>query len=450
MTSPDKSVPAGAYTGTTGGNISALQAVTYESAHASVVASVMSAFAGVVTSGTTMNRATQQALQVATNAQSSAGNANSTANAAQGSTAANSTAINTLLAGQKAQDNGGSVFTDIFNRETLGPDYTTFKQGPVADLVITYGEVGLAQDGDEGTGFVLAVNNAKTSKTDDQSVSAVMGQDRNSDAAAAVLIARATSDLSSFVFATANRTSVALGRATRSANGFSTTVWASHSAQVHTGDTLALNCVGTSYQVLVNGAAVISANDTGVTSPVGPANRYFGFGSQYNWSGLFWSFSFNIAGFTVADLAAASVSGTGWSLQSTGSVSASSGEQPFPANTFDTVRVPASNVTVIDRGRGQIQVTKAGWYAISLAYNTSAAVVSPLGCDLWWAPTTAGPWTVLRSGYNQVSGKSSSAAAQTFTVYLAAGSVVCPGYSTTTNITITGPDTYFDGAFISY
>lgn len=450
MTSPDKSVPAGAYTGTTGGNISALQSVTYESAHASVVATVMSSFAGVITSGATMNRATQQALQTATNAQSSAGNANSTANAAQGSTAANSTAINNLLAGQKAQDGGGSVFTDIFNRETLGPDYTTFKQGPVADLVITYGEVGLAQDGDEGTGFVLAVNNAKSTKTDDQSVSAVMGQDRNSDAAAAVLIARATSDLSSFVFATANRTSVAIGRATRTANGVTTTVWASRGAQVHTGDTLALNCVGTTYRLLVNGAAVISANDTGVTSPVGPANRYFGFGCQYNWSGLFWSFSFNIAGFTAADLAAPTVSGTGWSLQQTGSVSAPSGGLRFPANTFDTERVPTSNATVIDRGRGQVQVTKAGWYAISLAYNTTSPIVSPNGCELWWAPTTAGPWTVLRSGATQVSSEYNTAAAQTFTVYLAAGSLVCPGYSITSNATITGPDTYFDGAFISY
>ncbi|APA95631.1 hypothetical protein [Nocardia seriolae] len=70
------------------------------------------------------------------------------------------------------------------------------------------------------------------------------------------------------------------------------------------------------------------------------------------------------------------------------------------------------------------------------------------GADLWWSPTPAGPWTLLRSGFN--SGVTNSAAAETFTVYLAAGSVVCPGYYLSGNATITGPNTYFDGAFISY
>lgn len=125
MTSPDKSVPAGAYTGTTGGNISALQAVTFASAQQSVVSSVSSAFAGASGAGSSMNNATQNALNVAAGAQSTAGTANSTASAAQSSTAANSTAINDLLAGQKAQANGGSVFTDNFNRPTLGTDYLT-------------------------------------------------------------------------------------------------------------------------------------------------------------------------------------------------------------------------------------------------------------------------------------------------------------------------------------
>ncbi|WP_225725450.1 MULTISPECIES: hypothetical protein [unclassified Nocardia] len=450
MTSPDKSVPAGAYTGTVGGNISALQAVTFESARASVLAGVANAFSVAAGSGSNMNLATQNALNAAISARSNAGTANSTANAAQGSTAANSTVISGLLAGQKAQDGGGSVFIDNFTRSTLGPDYATFKVGPVADLVVANGEVGLAQDGDQNSGYVLAVNTAHATRTDDQAVSAVMGTDRGSDVIGAVLIARAASDLSTFVWALIGRTGVNLGCGTRTGNNFTYTTWASQSASVHTGDTVTLDCVGNTYQVVVNGAAVASAVDSCKVSPVGPANRYFGFGSQYYWSGLFWSFSFNIAGLTAADLAAPTVSGTGWSLQCLlSSVNAPSGEIRFPAGTFDTLRLPPSNVTIIDQGRGQVQVNKAGWYAISIAYYLASPITSGIGCDLWWAPSTAGPWTT-RSGYNQASGMSNSAAAETFTVYLAAGSVVCPGYSTTANSTITGPNTYFDGAFISY
>ncbi|MFJ4652688.1 hypothetical protein ACIP5Y_15615 [Nocardia sp. NPDC088792] len=454
MTSPDKSVPAGAYTGTGGGNISALQAVTVASAQASVVSSVTNAYAGASSGGGSMNAATQNALNAATNAQSGASTANSTAGAAQGSTAANSTAISGLLAGQKAQANGGSVFTDSFNRSTLGPDYQTFKNGPVADLVVANGEVGLNQNGDQNTGYVLAVNTAHTTQTDDQAISAVMGTDRNSDLAGAVLIARAASDLSTFVFATVTRSQVSLGCGTRSGSNFTYANWAAVPASVHTGDTVTLDCVGTTYQVLVNGASVASANDIQKVSPVGQANRCFGFGSQYSWTGLRWSFSFNLVGLTAADLAAPTVSGTGWSLRClSSSVSAPSGEVRFPAKTFDTNAVPPSNVTIIDLGLGQVQVNKAGWYAISVVYNLKASATDVVaaaiaGADLWWAPSTAGPWTNLRSGYN--SGALSYSAAETFIVYLAAGSVVCPGYFLSANATIIGPNTYFDGAFISY
>ncbi|WP_405164706.1 hypothetical protein OG203_06200 [Nocardia sp. NBC_01499] len=450
MTSPDKSVPAGAYTGTTGGNISALQAVTFESAQASVLATVANAFSGVAGAGGNMNLATQNALNAAVNAQSNAGTANSTADAARGSTAANSTVINGLLATQKAQPGGGSVFVDSFDRPTLGPGYLTFKVGPVADLVVANGEVGLAQDGDQNSGYVVAVNTAHATETDDQAVSAVMGTDRSSDLAGAILLARAAADLSTFVWVVANRTTMSLGCGTRTGGNFTFTTWVDVSAPLHTGDTLTLDCVGNTYQVLVNGAAVASTTDTDKVQPIGPANRQFGFGSQYRWTGLRWSFSFNIAGLTVADLAAPAVSGTGWSLQCLSSVSAPSGEVRFPAGTFDTLRLPPSNVTIVDQGRGQVQVNKAGWYVISIAYYLANPIASPIGCDLWWAPGPAGPWAVLRSGYNMASGATNSAAAETFTVYLPAASLVCPGYSTGANSTITGPNTYFDGAFISY
>ncbi|WP_330185018.1 hypothetical protein OHB26_16385 [Nocardia sp. NBC_01503] len=451
MTSPDKSVPAGAYTGTAGGNISALQAVTFESAQASVVSSISTAFAGAAGGSGSLNAATQHALNAATNAQSTAGNANSTANAAQGSTTANSTVISGLLAGQRAQDGGGSVFSDIFDRDTLGPDYLTIKVGPVADLVITNGEVGLAQQGDEGTGFVLAVNTARASKTDDQAVSAVMGSDRSSDLIGAILIARAAADLSSFVWSVSSRTQTSIGYGTYTGGNFHFTPWTTVSAPVHTGDTVTLDCVGSTYALLVNGAPVASATDPAKASPVGPSNRHFGFGSQYYWTGIRWSFSFNIAGLNIADLAAPTVSGTGWSLMCLStSIGAPSGELRFPANTFDTQRVPASNVTIIDQGRGQIQVTKAGWYAISIAYNLTAVVINGPACDLWWAPTSAGPWAILRNGHNATNSVGNTAAAEIFTVYLPAGSLVCPGYSLNVNATITGPNTYFDGAFISY
>ncbi|MFE3754548.1 hypothetical protein ACFXO9_09600 [Nocardia tengchongensis] len=448
MTSPDRFVPAGAYTGTASGNISALQAVTMASAQQAAVSTVASAFVGVSGAGSSMNAATQNALNAATNAQSGAGTANSTANAAQGSTAANSTAINDLLAGQKAQDTGGSVFTDNFNRPTLGPDYRTFKWGPIADLVVANGEVGINQNGDQDNGWILAVNTAHQTETDDQAVSAVMGSDRNSDLVGAILIARAASDLSTFVAAIASRNNVWLGRGWQVGGNVYFRKWGEASVPVHTGDTVTLDCVGTAYQVLVNGASVTSAEDPGKVSPVEPANRFFGFGCQYGWTGIRWSFSFNIAGLTAADLAAPTVSGTGWSLRCmSNSISAPSGQLRFPANTFDADYVPPSNVQILDHGLGRVQVNKAGWYAISLGYNLTTAT-GVAGADLWWAPSAAGNFQLLRSGFN--SGVANSAAAETFTVYLAAGSVVCPGYYLSGNSTITGPNTYFDGAFISY
>ncbi|MGF0253672.1 hypothetical protein ACQR3V_06855 [Rhodococcus erythropolis] len=451
MTSPDRAVPSGAYTG---GSIRNLQKVTWDSARAQILSSVTASFAGVTAIGSNLNSVTKLALNAATDAQSGASQAQASAVAVQNTTAQNAADLVELVAVQSGQTTGGTAFSDAFSRTALGLDYTTFKTGPVADLVVIDGQVQLNRVGDRNTGDVVALSKTVTG-SDDQRVSVVVGRMQEAYNAAARIVVRSATDLSTFVYAHVYRDSIHLGWGTRSGN---TTVYNSWrppvSTAVNTGDTVTIEAVGHTYKVLVNGATVAGYTDGGQDnppqSPVGANNRSFGFGCQYYWNGLFGYFSFAMNALAAADLSSPPIVGTGWSLYRLNStaVAQPAGEARLAANTFDTIG-PAKNIAVPDLGRGQVQIEKSGWYAITAAYTMSSSTTGAR-VGLWTAPAPGGIWSLSRVGARTADDTATKSVGSSFTVFLQQGSVVAPGYNLSRNNGFIGPETYFDGALLSY
>ncbi|MGF7122716.1 MULTISPECIES: hypothetical protein [unclassified Rhodococcus (in: high G+C Gram-positive bacteria)] len=451
MTSPDGWVPSGAYTG---GSIRNLQKVTWDSARAQILSSVTASFAGVEAIGSNLNSVTKLALNTATAAQSGASQAQASAVAVENTTAQNAVDLAELVANQSGQTTGGTAFSDAFSRAELGLDYTTFKTGPVADLVVIDGQVQLNRVGDKNTGDVVALSKTVTG-TDDQRVSVVVGRIQEAYSAAARIVVRSATDLSTFVYVHVYRDKVFIGRGTRSGN---TTVYNNWkppvSTAVNTGDTVTVEAVGRNYKVLVNGVLVTGhtdrATDVPPESPIGANNRSFGFGCQYYWTGLFGFFSFAINALAAADLSSPPIVGTGWSLYrlSPTAVAQPAGEARLAADTFDSIG-PNKNIAVPDLGRGQVQIEKSGWYAITTAYALSSPTTGAR-VGLWTAAAPDGTWSLSRVGARTANDTLSKSVGSSFTVFLQQGSVVAPGYYLSANNGFVGTATYFDGALLSY
>lgn len=460
MTSPDGWVPPGAYTGS---SIRNLQKVTWDSARAQILSSVTASFAGVGAIGSNLNSATKLALNAATDAQSGAARAQASAVAVQKTTTENAASLEGLVATQIGQATGGTAFSDAFNRSQLGPDYTTFKTGPVTDLRLIDGQVQLDRPGDRTTGDVVALSRTVTG-TDDQRVSVVVGRIQDHHSAAARIIVRSATDLSSFVYAHVYRDSVHLGWGTRSGSTTVYNFWKSGDTAVGTGDTVTVEAVGRTYSVLVNGVLVTAYTDedTAVppTSPIGANNRSFGLGCQYYWTGSLGYFSFAINALVAADLSSPPIVGTGWSLcrLNPEAVAQPEGVARVADGTFDNLG-PARNVALLSVGRGEVQIEKTGWYAITTAFALSSSTTGAC-VGLWTAPAPGGTWSLSRVGASTADNERSYSVGSSFTVFLQQGSVVAPGYrlsddngfvGAATNGTATnGTTSYFDGALLSY
>ncbi|QBJ97457.1 hypothetical protein ERC79_17055 [Rhodococcus sp. ABRD24] len=456
MTSPDKSVPTGAYVGTAGAsnNISNLQKLTWEGARESTVSGVIGSFAGVTAIGGNWKAITDKSQSATTTAQTRSSEANSTAASAQTVADVNKATIEALTPRRPGEQLSGTTFSDDFERTELGSGYTTYKFGQVPDLTIVSGQVQLNQGGDKpiGYGSVVVALSKTVLRTDDQSVSAVMGRANQAGASNTPLYIRAAPDLATFVYVDILANEVRLGRGTRT-TGLNYTPWGTAAVTLRTGDTVTLNAVGANYQVLINGVPILAYNDSVESSPVGVGNRSFGFGNWYTWlaSFAYSSFSFAVAALTASDLVSPPVTGIGWALAriSSANVPQPAGSRAVAAGTFDTVR-HSSAVTVSALGLGQVQVPVSGWYRMSLGLYFTVPTV--IGADLWWAPNSAATWRQLRTGPKilqlQDYGYASSVEA-TFVVFLPAGAVVAPGCSSLANNNLFGPNTYFDGALIN-
>lgn len=465
MTSPDRSVPSGAYSGTAGAadSLPSLQAVTWAGAQASILSSVLGSFASLSAAGTTLNSGTTQALSTAGAAASTAAGAQSTAQSTQSVAAANAAQIAAMTAQQTSQGTGGVSFSDSFTRSTLGPGYTVFSSGQVAGLVVAGGQVELNQTGDESSGSVVALSTT-TLATDNQSVSIVLGAANQASNAAVDIYVRAAVDLSTFVYAGIRSGSVYLGYGTRSGGVTSYNGWTSGPATAATGDTVTVTAVGAAYEVQINGIPVLGYTDSGQVSPVGAANRSFGFDGEYVWTGLFGYFGFAVAGLSAADLASPTgATGTGWSLMRLNSTGAAQpkGESPVQAGTFDTISASAG-VTVSSLSLGAVEVPQSGWYLIDATFYLSGQDTQ-IRADLWEAANLGGPWSMLRAGAttNQISAEFDGSGNETdvgqvtsvagsFVVYLTGGTFVAPGLKLNVANTVIGPNTHFDGSLLNY
>ncbi|PPJ18817.1 hypothetical protein C5E45_34255 [Nocardia nova] len=462
MTSPDKRVPAGAYAGPagTGAGLPSLQKLTWQSAQQSIISGVMQSFQGVGAATTNINNATAQAMSAATAAAVGASGAQSTATAAQDTSTANASAIAALQTQQQQTQVGGASVTDNFSSWNTA-SWATFRSGPVADVSVVNGQAGITKSGNTGNGSVGALWKTPL-LTDSESVSVVLGavnQAGSNDLGSGPVI-RAAADLSSFVWAAVSTTSVALGYGVRSGGTTTFTQWVGGSQfSISTGDTITLTAVGNSYTVQINGVGALNYHDTSAVSPVGSTNRWVGFISTYLQQSSAWGtssyYGFDFDSFAAADTASPPIVGTGWSLyrQNTSSVAQSAGANVLTAPVFDTVR-QTNNINLIDLGTGQIQVTKSGWYVISVGFQwDTAAGSNPYWTVLYTAPAAGGTWTAIRFA-GEAMGSNQYDTSATFVVFLGAGTVCAPGFQSGQSAGVRGDAggvaTFFDGTLCSF
>ncbi|WP_067835999.1 hypothetical protein [Nocardia lijiangensis] len=460
MTNPDKKIPPGAYTG---GSIRNLQKVTWASAQASIMSNVMQSFAGVDAIGANLNSATNRALNAASSAQTDASDAQVTANAAQSTSASNAAAIANLQTDRTQNEVGGAAVTDSFESwDTTKWSVAKWVDGShtVPDMVVVNNQAGIAKSGNTGTGGDFALYRTPL-MTDSQSVSLVLGRANQAGyfTGSGVLI-RAAVDLSTFVLVQLGTSKISLQRATLINGQMTVTIWTERTnLSLNTGDTVTVSATGSSYEVLVNGVSRLGYQDTAVTSPVGAGNRWVGFYSacyaDSDWSGTTLYFGFDIESFAAADTSSPPVVGTGWSLyrQSATAVAQSAGSVRY-GTIFDTVR-QANKVNVLNLAAGQIQITKPGWYVMSVGAQWAQACGEGYNYNvsLWSAPSPEGQWKVVRNA-GETAGSAVYRVSGTFVVFAGAGSVWAPGYY------IAGPNqmygdpsgthTYFDGALSSF
>ncbi|PXX52630.1 hypothetical protein DFR70_13215 [Nocardia tenerifensis] len=461
MTSPDKSVPAGAYTG---GSIRNLQKVTWDSARASILSNVSASFAGVEAIGSNLNSATNRALNTATSAQVGASAAQTTATSAQNTSAANASAIANLQTKQTQDQVGGASASDNFqswdNTKWTVAQWKADGQA-VPGIVVVTDQAGISKSGNTGTGADLAVWKTPL-MTDAQSVSVVLGRPNQAGAfTGSGILLRAAADLSTFVMVQVGTGRILLQRGTFTGGSLSVTNWAEATGlSMGTGDTITVSASGAAYEVLVNGVGRLSYRDTAASSPVGANNRWVGFYSacnaSSNWDGSkSFSFGFDLESFAAADTTSPPIVGTGWSLyrQNATAVAQSAGTARF-GTVLDTAR-QSNNVNVLDLPSGRIQIIKSGWYTMSVGVHWSAAAGDGYSYNavLWTAPSPDGVWKAIR-GSADTSGSGGFVAAGTFVVFAAAGSVWAPGYYIPSARNMVGDTsgvyTYFDGTLCSY
>lgn len=469
MTSPDKrvQVPPGGYTG---GSIRNLPKVTWEAARASIMSDVMQSFAGVDAIGANLGSITDRALDAAASAQTDATDAQVTATAARSTSVSNATAIAELQADKTQNEVGGAAVTDKFESW----DAITWRVGQwssgghqVPDMVGVDNQVGIAKTGHTSTGANFALYRTPL-MTDSQSVSVVLGRPNQASAftgsgalrCGSGILLRAAEDLSSFVIAQIGSSKISLQRGTLVDGQLVMTVWNELAGlTLSTGDTITVSASGSLYEVLIDGVTWFEYQDTAGTSPVGAGNRMVGFFSgcavSSTWAGTTFDFGFDLESFAAADTSSPPMVGTGWSLyrQSADTVDHIAGNVRY-GPVFDTLRY-ANKINLLDLASGQIQVTKTGWYVMSVGaqWYQACGTGSSFRVALWSAPAPDGLWRLVRHS-GEVEGSAIYRAAGSFVVFAGAGSVWAPGYYIADANEMYGDsfgtNVYFDGTLCSY
>lgn len=261
--------------------------------------------------------------------------------------------------------------------------------------------------------------------SDTQSASVVLGS-RTADTLWTSVEVRCDATMTQGAFVRANRTTIQLGRFTRSGSTWTWTVWTSQSRTNNQGDILRLRTSGDNYYVLVNGTTIISWTDSGASVSKGTGFRRAGFTEEKS-TNIFGIpiASYRLASFAMADWLppGGAVTTPAWRLRrgsgSAVELTVAAGATAVMPSGFFTVNDLASAVTVTNLGTGQIVISETGWYEItaSLMARRSSATAWADG----WFPV---PWALYVDGV-AIAGPIMAYGAAT--VYLAAGQNVRPG-----------------------
>lgn len=354
---------------------------------------------------------------------------------------------------------GGASVTATFNTPatgTLGPGFSLMGQSGVQFNETTSGAQ-IAQISGSPPQVQFAIANTAM-VTDGHQASVVVGAAPGGIQETGLMV-RSTATASTFVYALAQQSSIALGYGSW-AGGSSTptfnTPWTTGTVALVQGSTITLLAAGSTYTVYVNGAEVASHTDLTPQSPVGSANRYTGFiGTTGSFFGtvLGWP----VASFAASDQQAVPVVGTGWNIYrtSTSTVGMSSGWQSLPSGTFDT-EGPVSNgisFTGTTLGVGQVTIPKTGWYNVGFMalLNTGAGnTYAYIGAI---ARTPSGGSLARVFNGPTISGSGGTTAYASGPIYCNSGDVLQPMISTVSGGSILGDslgtNTYFTGALVS-
>lgn len=264
--------------------------------------------------------------------------------------------------------------------------------------------------------------------SDTQSASVVLGS-RTADTLWTSVEVRCDPGMTQGAFVRANRTTIQLGRFTRSGSTWTWTVWTSQSRTNNQGDILRIRTSGDNYYVLVNGTTVISWTDSGASVSKGAGFRRAGFTEEKSTS-IFGSpiASFRLASFAMADWLppGGTVTTPAWRLRrgagSAVSLDVAAGSVAVLPSSFYTVNDLAASVTVTNLGTGQITITETGWYAVSASMTQRQDTTR---AESGWMPS---PWVLYIDGTAAVGPIMAGVATE---VYLAAGQVIRPGVSAT-------------------
>ncbi|AFR48014.1 hypothetical protein KTR9_1374 [Gordonia sp. KTR9] len=206
-------------------------------------------------------------------------------------------------------------------------------------------------------------------ETDTQSASIVLGTRTSDDQWTSVEV-RCDPGKTQGVFARANRSTIQIGRFTRSGTAWTWTPWYSRSRTNNQGDILRLRTSGDNYYVLVNGTAVIDWTDSPASASKGAGFRRAGFTQRKdtNFLGLPIA-SWRIASFAMADWLppGGAVTTPAWRLRRGSAtevaLSVAHGATALMPTGFYTIADLASAVTV-DVSAGEVTIIESGWYSI--------------------------------------------------------------------------------------
>lgn len=220
------------------------------------------------------------------------------------------------------------------------------------------------------------------------------------------------------------------------------------------GDTFAFRAVGENYTALKNNNIIGIRTNTGTPVAKGEDYRRAGLNFKQQ-AGLFTFAPAMPSSMAISDFATPLYRGTGFRVfRSSGTSAGASATGVFaalPNGCFD-VLAASPNMEVVDLGRGEIKILKAGWYSFTMRLNMSANLGSSLAAPHLFRKNNSGVTEVTEKGPDYT-GNVFAMQATFAAVYCNVGDVMSPGYYMGSSRNFTGNSDggtmYFGGTLVS-